>query len=71
MSRFETEIRSTGKPERAFVFIAPPVGGFLILALLSLIATTTYDTAMMQMHDAAEAAWIHAVSQSPHGAGVL
>jgi hypothetical protein len=71
MSRFEPEFHGAGNPGKAFSFIAPPIGGFLFLALLTLIATTTYDTAMMQTHYAAEAAWANAISPSPRGAGVL
>lgn len=71
MNRFAPEIYDAATPGKAFWLIAPPIGGFLFVALLTLIATTTYDAAMMQAHDATEAVWVHAVSPSPLGNGVL
>ena len=71
MNRFVPEVHDAANPGKAFWLIAPTIGGCLFAALLTLIATTTYDAAMMRAHDATEALWVNATSPPALGTGVL
>ena len=66
----EFRLDAAGEAGRAFWFIAPPIASLMFFALVTLIAVTTYDTAMMQTNHVTEAAWAHAIIPASH-AGFL